>query len=118
MYRDEVQVIADQDTLIIQDNFRFNLSLRCLGHSFSGVSGLVWVLEPEGGSSMTLYPENNNNYTKVSYGFNEANLTIVNSIREFRGVLRCQSPSSGLQATIYAVASKYNYILHARGPIT
>ena len=105
MYRDG-EYIADQEPIVIPDGFRLNLTLQCLGHSFSGVRDLVWVSEPEGGASVTLRPEDNNNYTLVSYGYNEANLTIVNSVMPYRGVLRCQSVPSGRQATYDVVKSK------------
>ncbi len=98
--------LPDQDPIVIPDGFSLNLTLRCLGHSPSGVRDLVWLMESEGQSTVTLLPENNDNYTIISYGYNEANLTIVNSIEPYRGVLRCQSAPSGMQATFFVLPSK------------
>ena len=99
VYRDGM-FLDDLSNIITANS---NITLRCLGHAPSNVVNLTWVLEPEGGSPMTLDPENNNNYTIVSYGYNEANLTIVSFRQPYRGVVKCKSPPSGVQASFFVM---------------
>ena len=106
VYRGDGSFLPDQSNVVIPNRISGNITLRCLGHAPSSVRDLVWVLEPEGELPVTLSPENNDNYTLVSYGYNEANLTIVSFIQPYRGVIRCQSPPSGVQASFFVLESK------------
>ena len=95
--------ISNQSTVMAnqQDG---NITLRCLGHAPSGVRDLMWVSTPQGESEVVLRPTSNSNMS-VFYGYNEAILTINNFIQPYRGTLRCQSLSSGLQVTIFVEES-------------
>ena len=98
--------VEDQAQIVRLNRFSGNVSLRCLGHAPSNVLGLVWISEQDGMPPMVLRPEDNNNYTIVEYLYNEAVLTINTLIQPYRGTLRCQSSSSGRQATFFVVERK------------
>ena len=82
-----------------------DLSLQCLGHTPSGVLDLVWIVEEAGQAPVLLTEGSEDNYTTVAYDQNVANLTIDNTIRPFRGTLRCRSATADRQITIFVNGS-------------
>ena len=96
----------DRSQIIVVNQLSGDLNLRCLGHAPSNVTNLVWVSEQDGEEPVFLLPENNDNYTMVSYSSNEANVSIDNFIQPYRGILRCQSLMSNRQATFFVVECK------------
>lgn len=107
VFNSEGENITDQSEITVVNRFSGNLTLRCLGHAPSNVRDIVWVSEQQGMPTVTFMPSMNNNFTMVSYGYNEANLTINNFIQLYRGTLRCVSASSGRQVTIYVTDGMY-----------
>ena len=105
VYRDGER-IEDQAVFTTVNRLSRNITLRCLGHAPSNVIDIVWISEREGDEPVTLQPNENDNYTVVTYAYNEANLTISNALEPYRGTLRCQSLASGRQASFYVVESK------------
>ena len=91
----------DQSDITIRNRLSGNLTLRCLGHAPSSVRDLMWVSEQNGRPTTTITPNTNSSYYIVSYGYNEANLTVVNLLEPYRGVLRCVSRPSGLQVSVF-----------------
>jgi hypothetical protein len=82
------------------------LSLQCLGHAPSNVLDMVWISEEVEQAPLILREDSMDNYTRVYYDYNVANLTVDNLIRPFRGVLKCQAASSNRQITIYVTESE------------
>lgn len=85
-----------------------DLALQCLGHAPSGVLDLVWISEEVGQAPAMLSGTSEDSYTRVSYDYNVANLTVDNFIRLYRGTLRCQAASSNIQVTVYIAESKHS----------
>lgn len=99
--------LQDRDSIVVVNRLSGDLTLRCLGHAPLNVTNLRWVLEEQGEQQeIILEPKDNNDYTVVSYSYNEANLTINNFLKPFRGTLKCQSETSRRQLTFYVVDSK------------
>lgn len=96
----------DQSSITIVNRLSGDLNLRCLGHAPSNVRDLVWISEQQGQLPVVLRPEMNNDYTTVSYGYNEANVSINNFIEPYRGTLRCLSEPSRRQVTLFVVDGK------------
>ena len=92
----------------VRNQFSPNISLQCIGNAASDAVDVVWISEKTGESLVELQPVMNSNQIQVTYSYNEANITVVNSVEPYQGTLRCQSRRSGRHATFYIVQSEYN----------
>ncbi len=101
------EVVEDQEEIVIVNRLSGPLDLRCLGHAPSNVLGLEWVSDRKDGSRVILEPNGDEADIRVWYSYNEANITITNSNQPYRGTLRCQSTTAGIQRTVFVVAGKY-----------
>ena len=102
VYRDGSQELPDGH--LISVNQISNLNLQCLGDATQNHVDLMWIASRDG--EMTEVVMANSEFFQVQYNYNEANLTVINSARPFRGKLRCYSPLSGATSTIIAADSK------------
>ena len=102
VYRDGMQVLPDGEQ--IPANLLSNLNLQCLGDATQNHIDLMWIASRDG--EMTQVITANSEFFQVEYNGNEANLTVINSARPFRGKLRCYSPVSGTASTVIATESK------------
>lgn len=107
VFRDSRDHLVDGSPISVGSQFSGDLNLRCLGHAPSNVTRLVWISEQVGQEPIVLRPEDNNNYTRVWYSLNEANITIRNLIQPYRGTLRCRSLASNRQASFNIVECKW-----------
>jgi len=87
----------------VKNQFSGELLLQCIGHAPSNIIDLSWVSQKTGDRPVELQAGMNNNQIQVSYAYNQANITIINSVEPYRGILRCQSRQTGQQATFYLV---------------
>ncbi len=98
--------VNNNSVIVIINRLSDDLSLQCLEHVESISTNLTWYILPDGGSlvalSTTSSGKDAGNYTLSKSG-NQANLTIVNSVSPFRGLLKCAS-SSGHFVTIVVAA--------------
>ena len=107
VYRDGMQVLPDGQ--LIPVNQISNLNLQCLGDATQNHVNLMWIASRDG--EMTQIITANSDFFQVQYNGNEANLTVINSARPFRGKLRCYSPLSGVTSTVIATDSKQDVYL-------
>ena len=89
-----------------------NLNLQCLGDATQNFIDLIWIASRDG--EMTQVITANSDFFLVEYNGNEANLTVINSARPFRGKLRCYSPLSATASTVIATDSKQTLYLIKR----
>ena len=82
------------------------LSLQCLGHIFSGVLELMWIVEEDGKSPVVLKEGPRDNSLAVAYQDNVANLTIRNHRTFDKASLKCRSAARNNQVTVFVKASK------------
>ena len=100
---DDGNLVNDTGELEVRNQFSRELLLQCIGHAPSNVLDVMWVSQKTGQRPVELQPGMNNDQLQVSYAYNQANITIVNSVEPYRGILRCQSRRTGQQSTYYFV---------------
>lgn len=97
-----MQVLPDGERISV--NQLNNLNLQCLGDATQNHIDLMWIVSRDGETTQVIAA--NSDFFQVEYNGNEANLTVINSARPFRGKLRCYSPVSGTASTVIATESK------------
>ena len=100
--RDGTQSLPDGHLIAV--NRISNLNLQCLGDAMGNNIDLMWIASRDGEASQIITADSE--FFQVRYNYNEANLTVVNSARPFRGKLRCFSPVSGASSTLIAAECK------------
>ena len=108
----ERRSLENNTVLNVPNRFSSETLLQCLGDPASNTVDLVWTILRDG--SEPFVPIENfwsENYT-VTYGNNEANLTIVHTIEPFRGSLRCVSRAGNTFATVFIQGGKLKSFFH------
>ena len=83
---------------------RVDINYQCIGDSVNDNIDLQWIALPDGQTPEVITADLAG--FQVQYNYNEANLTVLNSVKPFAGKLRCYSPTTGASSTLTITASK------------
>ena len=102
------QVLND-DIIVVIDRFSKPTYLECFGQVGSGVTDLYWTIAREGEEPLVTNEEIRDDQYTITLGDNFITIRINNSVKPFRGVIRCNSQTVNQRISIFVRASKYYY---------
>lgn len=88
---------------------QLGVNLQCLGDAQGNHINVTWLAVSDGGTPQVVSA--NSEFFQVQYNYNEANLTVINSMQLFLGKLKCFSPVTGAGSSVTFVTSKDNNYL-------
>ena len=101
--------VLNNDIIVVTDRFSEPTYLECFGQVGSGVADLYWTIAREGEEPLVTDEEISDDQYTITLGDNFITIRISNSVKPFRGVIRCNSQTVNQRISIFVRASKYYY---------